>query len=225
MKALALLAALAQPASACLHDAMIVLDASASMDRSVHGGTQTRMEDGRAALFRILPRLTEARRIGLVTYGPGGGHSCDSVILRVAPTADAAPLLAAVADTAPGGSTPLVAAVARAAAALGDDPATVVLVTDGNDTCGGRPCEAGARMAEARPDLTVHVIGFHYARHLSFIDRSSGGTNYDSVARCLAERTGGLYVTARTAEGLIDALTRTLGCVMGGRPARGAGRG
>ncbi|MBM2577114.1 VWA domain-containing protein [Jannaschia sp. Os4] len=221
--ALALSLGLAAPAQACLHDAMVVMDASASMERLVYGTDVTRMEDGRAAMRRALPRLTETRRIGLVTYGPGGSQSCDSVALRVPPTTDPAPLLAVIAETEPGGSTPLVSAVQHAAEALRyrTEAATIVLVTDGNDTCGGTPCAAGTRLAAEGADLTVHVIGFHYARHLSFIDRSSNGISYDSVARCLAVRTGGQYVTARDADGLVDALSRTLGCVLGGRARTG----
>lgn len=59
----------------------------------------------------------------------------------------------------PGGLTPLADSVAAAAEVLGE-AGIVVLVTDGNETCGGTPCALGARLAETHPGFTVHVIGF-----------------------------------------------------------------
>ena len=85
-------------------------------------------------------------------------------------------------------------------------PGVVVLLTDGEETCGGAPCELG-KCSRRRP-LTVHVIGyqltgFRWTGAQSFLD-----------AKCLAEETGGLYITAENRQDLIEAFEKTLGCPM-----------
>lgn len=209
-------AALALPSQACLSDAMIVLDASVSMARPVAGGG-TRMEEAREGLASALPRIAAARRVGLVVFGPGGRHSCDGIATRFPPRADAAPAVSAAARaTLPEGATPLVASVEEALRHLAwrTEPADVVLVTDGNETCGRSPCAFATELAAEAPALRVHVIGFHYARHL-FSENASGPYDFDVVAKCLADRTGGTFVDARAPDALAHALLRVLGCTIG----------
>ena len=59
----------------CYEDAMLVFDASGSMsgiDAYSPGSIATRIDDARKALAKSLPRVTPYRRLGLMTYGPGG---------------------------------------------------------------------------------------------------------------------------------------------------------
>src|SRR6476469_8596661 len=59
----------------CYEDAMLVFDASGSMsgiDAYSPGSIATRIDDARTALAKSLPRITPHRRLGLMTYGPGG---------------------------------------------------------------------------------------------------------------------------------------------------------
>ena len=56
--------------------------------------------------------------------------------------------------------------------------------------------------------LTIHVIGlrvkgFSWTGEQSILD-----------AKCLAEKNGGLYITAENEDVLLDALEKTLGCPM-----------
>ena len=58
----------------CTEDAMIVFDASGSMAGNVNQGIATtipRIDEVRGALATVLPTVTRARRVGLITYGPG----------------------------------------------------------------------------------------------------------------------------------------------------------
>ena len=89
---------------------------------------------------------------------------------------------------------------------------TVVLVTDGKETCGGAPCQLAAELAGT--GHIVHVIGFK-VRGEYFAWSSEENNEYEnavSVARCLADRTGGLYIGAETIDELIAAFHKTLGC-------------
>ena len=197
---------------------MLVFDGSASMaELGLQLDEPKRIDDARRALEDAMPQIAPIRRIGLITYGPGPENSCDGVNLKFAPVADAAePVMEAISWLDPNGLTPLTEAVRKAADVLNyqTDPGIVVLVTDGNDTCGGAPCVLGAELAATAANLTVHVIGFRVDT-----DRFGLGSPDDalfpegiSVAKCLSDQTGGMYVSTDTVEDLSDALRRTLGC-------------
>lgn len=203
----------------CTHDAMLVFDSSGSMAEMGFNGLDTpRIFSAREALQRALPDITPVRRVGLMVYGPGPAEVCANVDLLLRPAPDAAvKIIHAVSQLTPGGQTPLTVSVKRAAEVLGapDKPGTVVLVTDGKETCGGTPCRLAANLAADAPGLVVHVIGFQ-VRGDFFAWRSSAEaesyTDSNTVARCLADRTSGLYVSTETVDELTAALRQTLGC-------------
>ncbi|MEM8577052.1 MAG: VWA domain-containing protein [Pseudomonadota bacterium] len=217
--ALALLPGLAS--ATCTEDAMLVFDASGSMaEMGFNGLDRPRIHEARAALHDVLPNVTPLRRLGLVVYGPGASEACSHVQLHLPPTPDAAaPILATIDGTEPDGNTALTEAVNRAIAAFEPPgaPGTVVVVTDGKETCGGATCTLAARLAAEAPDLTVHVIGFRVRG--TFFGWEGTDTNpepepVESVARCLADQTGGLYLGTESTDQLIAALNQTLGCPM-----------
>ena len=193
----------------CTEDAMIVFDASGSMaGNTVQGlfSDITRIDEVRKALAQVLPHAAKFRKIGLITYGPGPYAQCN-VQLNFRPMPNATePIMSVVNAINPAGKTPLVKAVELAAGVL-DNQGVVVLVTDGEETCGGAPCELGKSL-KANNRLTVHVVGyqlkaFRWTGAQSFLD-----------AKCLAEETGGLYITAENRQDLIEAFEKTLGCPM-----------
>ncbi|MDZ7710023.1 MAG: VWA domain-containing protein [Roseovarius sp.] len=212
-------------AGGCARDAMLVFDGSASMGELGHDPTApTRIVEARRAVRDAMPGIAPYRRVGLLTYGPGGAHACAGIDLRFAPRADAARAVVAGIDALqPGGLTPLADSVAAAAEVLGDE-GIVVLVTDGNETCGGTPCALGARLAAERPGLTVHVIGFRVVYDpFSWNSPEAQAFDGETVAKCLPDATGGLFVPTETVSELTDALRVTLGCVVVGRgPSAGA---
>jgi Ca-activated chloride channel family protein len=178
---------------------------------------EPRIFEARRAMADAIPAIAENRRLGLVIYGPNGVDECTGLDVRFPPIADAAPrILNDVNSLEPTGSTPLTEAVKLAAQTLDYQtrPATILLVTDGKETCGGEPCELAADLATNGFDTTVHVIGFKVRG--SFFswerDTSNSYTEAESVSRCLADITGGTYFNAETLDQLIDALRKTLGC-------------
>ncbi|KGM47492.1 vWA domain-containing protein [Pseudooceanicola atlanticus] len=203
----------------CATDAMLVFDGSGSMNEFGYDPSErTRIQEAREAVSRAMPQIAPVRRIGLVIYGPGEA-SCDGIDLRFGPRVDAAgPVIDAVNALRPGGLTPLANSVQAAAEALDyrNEAGIVVLVTDGNETCGGRPCSLGAALAAEARDLTVHVIGFRTVVDYWTWDNPEQEVfaGDDSVARCLADRTGGMYVSTRTVDELSAALQDTLGCAL-----------
>jgi Ca-activated chloride channel homolog len=100
----------------------------------------------------------------------------------------------------PKGMTPISEAVRQAAQQLRytEQKATVILITDGIETCNADPCALGKELKAAGVDFTAHVVGFGLS---------------DEEGRkvaCLAENTGGKYIQAQDGKALTTALTRTV---------------
>jgi Ca-activated chloride channel family protein len=207
----------------CARDAMLVFDGSASMNElSFDLQRDTRIVAARKALRDAMPDITPFRRVGLLTYGPGPREACANIDLRFGPRDNAAGAIIAEIDAlAPKGLTALAASVQQASEALDyrNKAGIVVVVTDGNETCGGRPCALGTTLAAEARDLTVHVIGFKVVVDFFSWDNPEqqdvGAGN--TVAKCLADRTGGTYVSTDTVDELADALRVTLGCALIGQ--------
>ena len=196
---------------ACNEDAMIVFDASGSMsgtERFGIGNMVTRIEKVRTALGQVLPEVAPTRRIGLITYGPGPYNKCDNIHLEAEPDFNAAErIMCAVNRLNPAGRTPLTASVSEAARVLRfkEKPAVIVLVTDGEETCGGAPCALAEDLKSQGKQTTVHVIGYRVK------DYSWTGAQA-LQSKCLPDKTGGLYISVQSTEDLVTAFRRTLGC-------------
>lgn len=209
----------------CTEDAMIVFDGSGSMAEIGYNAIGVpRISEARLAMQRVIPAIAAQRRLGLVIYGPSGDRTCANTDVRFGPMWRAGPrILADVEALNPAGGTSLTESVRRAAETLDytRQPGTVVLVTDGKETCGGAPCQLAAEIAAVAPGLTVHVIGFK-VRGEHFDWAQPDDPEATTVAACLAEATGGQYVRAETLDELISALRVTLGCNLMGALDPGA---
>ncbi|WP_018718164.1 VWA domain-containing protein [Arhodomonas aquaeolei] len=175
---------------------VFVLDASGSMWGRIDG------EPKIAIARRVLGDLIEARDpadvLGLVAYGHRRKGDCSDIEVLVEPGAGTgAAIRKAVEGLSPKGKTPLSAAVRQAAETLKyrEDRASVILISDGRETCDLDPCEVGRRLEETGVGFTAHVIGFGIEEK-----------NTRSQLACLAESTGGRYLTADTANELSRAL-------------------
>lgn len=197
----------------CTDDAMIVFDASGSMSGNQTLGipnSRPRIDEVRSALSQVLPSATRFRRVGLVTYGPGPYNQCN-VQLDLKPTANASePIMRAVNSLVPAGKTPLTSGVEQAAEALDfrSKPGVIVVVTDGEETCGRSPCDLAKQLHDNAEQLTVHVIGFRYETF------SWTGGNSVIDLMCLADENNGLYIKADDEGELVEALEKTLDCPM-----------
>jgi Ca-activated chloride channel family protein len=134
-----------------------------------------------------------------------------NVRLDLKPEANSAErIMTAIKGFTPAGKTPLTAAVAKAAEVLDfrAKPALIVLLTDGEETCGGSPCDLGKKLSSEAASLTVHVIGLRVKGYTWMGEQSLVET------KCLAERNGGLYLPVETEDELREAFEKTLGCPM-----------
>ena len=179
--------------------AMIVLDASGSMWGQIDG--KTKIEIARDTLGEVLGAVPEGNALGLMVYGHRRKGDCSDIELAVPAGTGTAGAIAAFANgISPKGKTPLSAAVKQAAEALKytEDKATVILVTDGLETCEMDPCALGRELEATGVNFTAHVVGFG-------LSKEEG-----AQVACLAEETGGQYLEASSADALGEALQQTV---------------
>lgn len=174
---------------------IIVLDGSGSMWGQIDG--RAKLEIAREALAEVLSGLPAETEIGLMAYGHRTKGDCADIELIVPPAAGTGPAIIEAANAMKFlGKTPLSDAVRMAAEELRstEEKATVILITDGIETCNADPCALGAELEQSGVDFTAHVVGF-------------GLTAEEGRAvACLAENTGGKYIEAADAGGLVEAL-------------------
>ena len=175
---------------------ILILDASGSMWGQIAG--VPKIDIAREVTTDFLTTLPATQPIGLMAYGHRKKGDCSDIELLAQPaTGNRDALIAAIRRLSPKGRTPLSQAVIRAAETLKyqDKAATVILISDGKETCGYDPCEVGQTLSELGVNFTAHVIGFNVAK-----------AEDKSQLQCLAKNTGGQFLTADNATDLTKAL-------------------
>ncbi len=185
-----------------------VLDASGSMAEAISGTDQSRMDAAKAAMREVIDELPDrdGLNVGFRIYGHEGSNaeadreiSCAATELLVSiDGVDRDALLAEIESATPTGWTPLAQSLEEAAKDFspGGESVTnaVIMVTDGEDTCGGDPCAVAGQLNAAEISLTTHVVGFALT------------AEQEDAVRCIAEEGGGELFTADDADSLGDAV-------------------
>ncbi len=200
---LAMAGAIACAAPAAAEDVVIVYDASGSMWGQIDG--TSKIEIAREVMADLVNGWDADTNLGLIAYGHRRKGDCTDIETLVAPgPMDKAGFIDTVNAIMPVGKTPLTEAVRQAAELLSyrDTPATVVLLSDGVETCNADPCALSAELARQGVKFTAHVVGFDLedAAHASL--------------SCIAENTGGMFVPAGNADELHAALAQVQGAVL-----------
>lgn len=187
---------------------IVVLDGSGSMWGQIDG--RPKLEIAREVLGQVLVEVAPERELGLMAYGHRRRGDCSDIELVVPPAPGTAGAITAAANAMRfQGRTPLTEAVREAARALNftENPATVVLITDGIETCEADPCALARELEAAGVGFTAHVVGF--------------GLTAEEGAQvaCLAQETGGQYLLADNAGDLLAALSATVAAEPGSTAA------
>ncbi len=190
------------PAQAEDRSVALVLDASGSMKAALPDGA-TRMSAAKAAVARLVTTLPPQTRLALRSYGdqsPTAKKDCKDTSLLTsfsAVSANGSDVVSKAQAIQPQGYTPITYALTLAAQDLSAEEAsarTVVLVSDGKETCQGDPCSAAKALADADAKLVVHTVG----------------VGVDAVTRgqlqCIARMARGSYFDANNAAELTAAL-------------------
>ncbi|MEZ5858194.1 MAG: VWA domain-containing protein [Geminicoccaceae bacterium] len=179
-------------------EVIIVYDASNSMWGQVEG--RHKIEIAREVMGDLVADWDPAEPLGLIAYGHRREGDCSDIEVVVQPgPLDPAAFVAKVEGLVPRGKTPLTDAVRQAAELLRYRavPATVVLLSDGIETCDADPCAVAAELEAAGVAFTAHVVGFDVA-----------GVDEQAQLRCIADNTGGIFRTAADSGELRDALAQ-----------------
>lgn len=185
--------AASQPAPTALQPptVMMVIDTSGSM-------AGARLDQAKAALTSSVDALAPGQAAGLRSYG---GPCGDGGTVRVPlGTNNRDQLRSEISGLSADGSTPTPEALQSAAADLGGvpGPRVIVLVSDGQSTCGD-PCPtAEAIKRQLGIDFNVHTVGFQAP------DAASG------ERACIARVTGGQYFQVTNAAGLAAAIRQVI---------------
>lgn len=185
-----------------------VLDASTSMNATIGGQRKLRIaQDVMAQLIEDLPANVRA---GVWVYGHRVGdsdaeqaRSCQDIeeLVPVGPL-DKPAAIAKVRSFVAKGWTPMATSLRRAADRLpGGADNSVILVSDGKETCGGDPCAAAQELRAQKVSLTIHVVGFG-------VDAEAR-----SQLECIASAGGGRYFDATTGPELANALCQAVNLV------------
>lgn len=176
----------------------LVLDVSGSMrTRDIDG--QSRMTAAKQAFNEVLDAVPEPVQLGIRTLGadyPGDDRKVgckDTRQLYPVGPLDRTEAKTAVATLAPTGWTPIGPALLGAADDLegGDSTRRIVLISDGEDTCGPLdPCEVARDIAARGIHLVIDTLGL------------VPNAKIRQQLTCIAEATGGTYTAVQHADEL-----------------------
>ncbi len=175
---------------------LFILDASGSMKAKIDNREKIVIaKEVMANLLRDLPAII---RVGLEVYGHHTKGDCNDIeVMAPIGQTDKATLIQRIQAIDPKGMTPITQALQVAAEQLktAEQETTVVLVSDGEETCKGDPCAAVGSLVQQGVKLKVHVVGFDVAK------------KEQQQLMCIAKAGNGKYFTANNAEQLKNALT------------------
>jgi len=178
---------------------LLILDASGSMWGQVDG--ENKIVIARRVIGELINGLPDGTEAGLIAYGHRREGDCADIetIVPLGPL-DRAAMTAKVAALNPKGKTPITDSLLKAFELVrgAGGGVTVLLVSDGLETCGGDPCEVVREAKAGGIDFLLHVVGFDVEKE----DVSS--------LECAAQAGGGLYLGARNAGELGEALDQAV---------------
>ncbi|WP_162416827.1 vWA domain-containing protein [Cyclobacterium roseum] len=140
---------------------VFIYDASGSMWGQIDG--RTKMEIAAEVLTNSINGLPDNQQIGLVAYGHRNKGDCRDVEFLVDVSEGTKPeFISELHAIKPLGMTPLAYAAALVIDRLSksEAKATIILVTDGIESCDGNICEVVRKAKKEGIDFRLHIIGF-----------------------------------------------------------------
>jgi Mg-chelatase subunit ChlD len=184
----------------------IIFDASGSMWGKI--GQRTKIEVAKETLQEAMVGFPREFQVALRVYGhqyPRQEHNCeDSELLIPLGVGNSAEIRRIIQGFQPKGQTPLAYSIKQVPADFGDFDGgrSVVLITDGIESCDGNVVAAAEALQSPGHHRPVHVIGFGF---------EPGQMEALDSLRTVAERTGGRFIRAGDGSELRRALAATAG--------------
>ncbi|MBN1842920.1 MAG: VWA domain-containing protein [Deltaproteobacteria bacterium] len=187
------------PSAAPAGNLIFILDASGSMWGQVQG--KAKIAIAKEVLTDLIEKVPDDAIVGLVVYGHRRKGDCNDVeeLVPLGPI-DKGKLIKEIQALSPKGKTPITLSVRKTAEKIKhlEDETTIILVSDGKETCEGDPCALVKELKAAGIKFVMHVIGFDV-------------TEEEKVQlECMAQAGGGEYFTAKTAKDFQMAATKVV---------------
>ena len=178
---------------------VFILDASGSMGAQIQG--KMKIDIAKEVLVDLIKDLPAGVNVGLVAYGHRQKADCNDVeeLTPLGPL-DREALATKITSLDHKGKTPITLAVQKVAESLRtlEDETTIILVSDGEETCAGDPCAMVKELKASGIKFVMHVIGFDV------------NDKEKTQLSCLAEAGGGSYFTAKNAGELTSAAKKVV---------------
>jgi len=174
---------------------LFIYDASGSMWGKLQG--KTKKEIASNVLSTSVNNLPDNQNVGLIAYGHRKKGDCNDIEFLVDLKNNSKDKVTkAVKGINPLGRTPLARSATMAINSLRDSKtkATIILITDGIESCDGNICDVVSAAKAEGIDFKLHIVGFGL---------KEGETKQ---LKCAAEAGGGHYYDAADAGGLGDVL-------------------
>lgn len=193
---------------------LFLLDASYSMKEKL-GGEVQKMDAAKQVLQEAMSKIPTDVNVGLRVFGHArmGDPSLDcraSMLLVPLGRSNRGSIIRRVREVIPSGMTPLTYAIQQAAE---DDfrgiagRKVLILISDGEDTCGGDPCRYIATLSLRGIKLKVDVVGVDLKRAMEA----------KRQLNCISQMSGGKYYDANTASELIKSVSASVNQAVSGR--------
>jgi len=171
---------------------LFLLDVSGSMNQRISSGG-TKFAAAQRALKRVADAVPAGTQVGLRVYGSEiaepkeqNPKACTDtrLVLPIGPL-NRARLFRAVDSYEAKGETPIAYSLEKAVGDLGSSGKRVlILISDGEESCGGDPCPAARRLAKAGVELQFNAIGLvvnsKARQQLQCIAKAGNGNYYDA---------------------------------------------
>lgn len=178
---------------------LFIFDASGSMWAKLDNST--RIQVAKETMSQLADQIGNGAEVGLIAYGHHSASDCNDieVLLPLSPF-DRATFVSKIKGLNPRGKTPIAKSILKAIETVRGNsrPVTIILVTDGLETCEGNACDVVKQAIAGGVKITMHVVGFGIAdKDLSSLE-------------CIAQAGGGQYFPANNAAELSKALENTV---------------
>jgi len=140
---------------------LFIYDASGSMWGKL--GSETKKEAAASVLINTISGLESGQKIGFMAYGHRIKSDCKDVELLVELENTSKPkIISAIENINPLGKTPLAYSAELAINKIkeADSKTTIILVTDGIESCNGDLCEVIRLAKQEGIDFKMHIVGF-----------------------------------------------------------------
>ena len=180
---------------------LFVVDFSNSM--SEYNENQTKVNQVKELMNRILPKISEDTKVGLRVYG----HTCNIVAYNACRSSElivplgynnSERISSAMQKLRPRGMTPITYSLKQAVKKDFQEMGGakhIILLTDGGENCDESPCDYAIELIKQRRDIKIDVLAFNVP-------------DSDDLAqlKCTADVTGGTFSEAETKAELLRSM-------------------